>query len=63
MPVITMESSKLNKDQKAKLVEEFTKSAARIMNMPPETFTVYLKENELDNIGFGGKLLSDMPKK
>ncbi len=59
MPVITMESSKLDKSQKAQLVKEFTESAARILNMPPETFTVYLKENELDNIGFGGKLLSD----
>lgn len=59
MPVITMESSKLDKSQKAQLVKEFTESATRILNMPPETFTVYLKENELDNIGFGGKLLSD----
>lgn len=63
MPVITMESSKLNKDPKAQLVKAFTESAAKIMNMPSEAFSIYLKENELDNIGFGGKLLSDIRKK
>ena len=29
MPVITMESSKLNKEQKIRLVKEFTESAAK----------------------------------
>ena len=53
----------IDKDQKEQLVKEFTESASRIMNIPPETFIVYLKENELDNIGSGGKLLSNMPKK
>ncbi|UQZ90628.1 4-oxalocrotonate tautomerase [Deltaproteobacteria bacterium Smac51] len=62
MPVITMESSKLSKEQKTQLVKEFTDSAARILNMPKETFVVYLKENELENIGTGGKLLSDVKK-
>ena len=62
MPVITMESSKLNKEQKIRLVKEFTESAAKIMNMPAETFIVYLKENELDNIGTSGKLLSELKK-
>ena len=63
MPVITMESSKLKKKKKAQLVKEFTQSAARILNKPPEIFTVFLKENEAENIGVGGTLLSDMPKK
>lgn len=59
MPVITLEATKLNKDQKAQLVKEFTESAARIMNVSPEAFIVYLKENERENVGLGGKLLSD----
>lgn len=63
MPVITMDSSRITKEQKAQLVKEFTESAARILNMPPEIFTVLLKENERENIGVGGKLLSDIPKK
>ncbi len=63
MPVITLESSKLRKEQKAQLVEEFTATAAKVMNLPPEVFVVILRENELENIGSGGKLLADLQKK
>jgi len=59
MPVITVEAGKLNKEQKSKLVKEFTSKASEIMNVPEQTFIVLLKENEQDNIGFGGKLLSE----
>ncbi len=59
MPVITLEGAKLSKEQKNQLVEEFTASAARIMNTPEEAFVVLLKENEKENIGVGGQLLSD----
>ncbi|HIV35389.1 MAG TPA: tautomerase family protein [Candidatus Blautia intestinigallinarum] len=59
MPVITLEAAKLNKGQKQQLAKEFTESAARIMNMPEDAFYVFLKENSLDNVGVGGKLLSD----
>lgn len=59
MPVITLEISKLNRGQKQQLVREMTQSVVNITKLPPETVTVFLKENELDNIGFGGKLLSE----
>lgn len=59
MPVITLEAAKLSKDQKQQLAREFTASAAKIMNMPEEAFCVFLKENSLDNVGVGGRLLSD----
>ena len=58
MPVITLEAASLNKEQKKQLVKEFTESAARIMNMPKDSFYVFLKENALDNVGVGGILLS-----
>ena len=41
------------------MAKEFTESAARILNMPEEAFYVFLKENSLENVGVGGKLLSD----
>lgn len=41
------------------MAKEFTASAARIMKMPEEAFYVFLKENALDNVGVGGRLLSD----
>lgn len=59
MPVITLEGAKLSKEQKAKLAKELTASAAKIMNAPEQAFIVLLKENEHENIGVGGTLLSD----
>jgi 4-oxalocrotonate tautomerase len=59
MPVITLESPKLDKDQKKKLVKEFTTTAAGVLKVPEQSIIVLLKENEKDNIGVGGQLLSD----
>ncbi|MBU3074813.1 tautomerase family protein [Clostridium estertheticum] len=59
MPVITLEAGKLNKNQKSQMVKEFTTIASKVMNVPEQAFTVLIKENEQDNIGFGGQLLSD----
>ncbi len=59
MPVITLEAASLTKEQKKQLTEEFTASASRIMNMPKDSFYVFLKENILDNAGVGGVLLSE----
>lgn len=59
MPVIKLEAGKLNKDQKRELIREFTTSASKIMNIPEEAFVVILKENDADNIGVGGKVLSE----
>jgi 4-oxalocrotonate tautomerase len=59
MPVITIEAAKLTKEQKRNLVKELTTSAENIMNLPEQTFYVFVKENEIDNIGVAGQLLSD----
>ena len=59
MPVITLEAGKLNKEQKSKLVKDLTSTAAAIMNVPEQAIIVLMKENSMDNIGFGGKLLSE----
>lgn len=59
MPVITVEAAKLSREQKLKLVHELTAKASEIMNVPQSAYMVLLKENELDNIGFGGKLLTE----
>ncbi len=59
MPVITLETSKLTLEQKRELVKEFTETAARITNIPAHFFYVFLKENETENIGVDGKLLSE----
>ncbi|MBV7391727.1 MULTISPECIES: 4-oxalocrotonate tautomerase DmpI [Enterococcus] len=59
MPVITFEAGKLTKEQKQILAKEFTTTAARVLGAPEAAFYVFLKENNADNVGVGGKLLSD----
>ena len=59
MPVITFDSSPLNKEQKRQLISELTETASRITNIPKEAFVVYLREYDRDNIGTGGTLLSE----
>lgn len=42
MPVITMESAKLNKEQKLMLAGEFTKTAARVTGIAETDFYVFI---------------------
>ena len=62
MPVITVEAASLDMEQKRRLASELTDVAARILGMPEETIYVFLKENPLENISVGGRLLSEMKK-
>ena len=62
MPVITLDSSSLTKEQKQKLVSELTKVASEITRIPESAFVVYLSEYNRENIGVGGKLLSEVVK-
>ncbi|MFU0825242.1 4-oxalocrotonate tautomerase DmpI [Clostridium sp.] len=59
MPVITLDGPKMDKEKKAKLVKAFTKSASEVLGIPEQAFVTIIRENEMDNIGVGGKLLSD----
>lgn len=58
MPIITVEAGKMDKDQKEALIKEFTKTASDILKIDKQAFVVILKENNADNIGTGGKMLS-----
>ena len=58
MPFIQMDAGKLTKEQKEQLISGFTKVASETLGIPEEKFIVLLKENELDNWGTGGKMLS-----
>ncbi|MBP2643427.1 MAG: uncharacterized protein H6Q67_1314 [Firmicutes bacterium] len=59
MPIIIVEGGPRSLDQKKELVAVLTKSASVIMNVPEKAFQVYIKENSHDNIGVGGKLVSE----
>ncbi|WP_425059560.1 hypothetical protein SCACP_01520 [Sporomusa carbonis] len=58
MPIITIEAGKMNKDQKDALIRDLTQTASAILKIPEQSFIVVLKENDPDNIGSGGKMLS-----
>jgi len=63
MPVITVDLGTLpNRETKAELVLALTKAASSATRIPEEKFTVLINELNRDNIGVGGKLLSDIAK-
>ena len=57
MPLITVESGKLTKEQKAELIKRITETASEIMNIPDDFFFVSIKELSDENIGIGGKTI------
>jgi 4-oxalocrotonate tautomerase len=63
MPVISVEGSKLTKEQKSELIASLTEVASKIMNVNKESYIVLIKENDMDNIGVGGVVLSEKFKK
>ena len=63
MPVITIDLGKLEtREKKAELVAALTAAASSTTNIPAEKFIVLVKELDRDNIGIGGRLLSDVIK-
>jgi len=58
MPFIKLEAGKMNKETKERLISELTKVASKNLGIPEESFTVLIKENETDNWGVGGKVLT-----
>ena len=63
MPAITVEAGSLTNEQKAELGKILTEDAARIMKMPKESIMIFLKENPLENVIFGGVQVSELNKK
>lgn len=62
MPVIKIDIGKLDREKKAELVKELTAKACEVTQIPADKFVVLINEMERDNIGIGGKLLSEIMK-
>ena len=60
MPVITLEAGNMSKEQKKNLIEGFTKVASETLDIPAQAFVVIIKQNDGDNIGTGGRMLSEI---
>jgi len=62
MPVITIDISTMTTEKKAELVKELTVKASEVTNIPEDKFIVLINEMPRENIGIGGKLLSEIMK-
>ena len=62
MPVIQIDTGILTREKKAELIKKLTEAASSTLNIPPQAFTVIIRENSLDNVGNGGKPLSEIIK-
>ena len=51
-----------NREKKAALVEALTATASSITQIPADKFIIFINEMERDDIGIGGRLLSDILK-
>jgi 4-oxalocrotonate tautomerase len=60
MPIIIFEGGKMDLDKKKELIRELTDTAVRITGIGAPAFTIYIHENEHDNIGVGGELLTEI---
>jgi len=60
MPVISLEIGKLPNEQKTRLIEELSVTAAAITNIPLGAFTVVINELDDANIGIGGKTIGQL---
>ena len=58
MPFIKLEGGKIDKEKKEELISELTRVASETLGIPKDAFIVLIKENEMDNWGTGGKVLS-----
>lgn len=60
MPVITIDIGTVTREKKAQLVRTLSRDASEITGIPEDKFIVLIKELDRDNIGVGGRLLSDI---
>ena len=60
MPVVIVKMRKgWSKEQKRRIVREFTNTLVKTLDVEPELVTILIDEHELENIGKAGKLRSD----
>jgi 4-oxalocrotonate tautomerase len=62
MPVITVDIAKITNEQKKGLIEKLSAAAETVTKIPLNAFVVVINECEDDNIGVGGKPLSEIKK-
>ncbi|WP_018962534.1 4-oxalocrotonate tautomerase DmpI [Coprothermobacter platensis] len=62
MPFIQFDGPQMDKAKKAELASKLTQAAHEVLGIPEQAFSVIIRENSMENIAQGGKLLSDLHK-
>lgn len=60
MPIITVDTTPLTREQKDRLIKEFTAIACNVTGLPESAIIVVINEAGADNFGVGGVQLSQM---
>ena len=63
MPVISIDSHKMTKEQKQEIVKAFTEKMTQITQVPPQFISVVIREQEDENLGIAGETVCDMKTK
>jgi 4-oxalocrotonate tautomerase len=62
MPTIFFYGPELEVEKKRELIKDFTEAASKATGIDQSAFVVYLRESKPDEVGVGGKLLSERMK-
>ena len=62
MPTIFFYGLALEVEKKRELIKDFTEAASKATGIDQSAFVVYLRESKPDEVGVGGKLLSEHMK-
>ncbi len=62
MPTIFFYGPELEVEKKRELIKDFSEAASKATGIDQSAFVVYLRESKPDEVGVGGKLLSERMK-
>lgn len=63
MPIISWEGGKLSKEQKKDLIQKFTEVAVEITKVPVKFYSVVIREQQDENLGFAGETVEEIKAK
>jgi len=63
MPIISWEGGKLSKEQKKDLIQKFTEVAVEITKVSAKFYSVVIREQQDENLGFAGETVEEIKAK
>jgi len=63
MPIISWEGGKLTKEQKKELIQRFTEVAVEVTKVPVKFYSVIIREQQDENLGFAGETVEEIKAK